>query len=506
MVSEQGIVGEGGRKALRPYGITGVFVVAVFAGLLAFIHPVLPLLAVGGILFVLLAIRSPFWGLLTIVMLIPFGQFARIPLGQQGAQEIPLMLVDLCIPLLFACWLIRKFTHKQAIKLPPGWAYLAVFTAIASIALLHAAVIFPSKAILVGGLYLIRWIIYSLLFPIAYDTLATETKMRTMLGVWMVSGVLLAILGFIQLILFPDFSFMVDAGWDPHLDRVVSTFFDPNFTGIYLVAALTALLVIWYTREQKVKGKLVRECSPSEYAQGVRQIIRDTLLLCSAGIMGLALLLTYSRSSLLALIIILLIVGLTLDKRILVIGIVVGITALIAFPRIQERFLETFDYQTSAFKRLDSWGNAFTILEQSNPLVGIGYNTYRDAQIHFDIIEEEELARSGAGTDSSILLVAVTTGILGAIVFLGLLLHGIARGVALYRLRVGFGKVFGISFAGLLMALIVHSQFVNSLLYPYILILLWIGFGAIGHSFHPLTKELRENKAKETHKTQLQML
>ena len=101
-----------------------------------------------------------------------------------------------------------------------------------------------------------------------------------------VSSVILSILGFVQLILFPDFSFMSQYGWDPHQGRLLSTWYDPNFLGGFLGLSGVVILsrVLVFLKENKFWNN-------------------KNIILLSSWIIGLvivfgALMLTYSRSAL----------------------------------------------------------------------------------------------------------------------------------------------------------------------------------------------------------------
>jgi len=103
--------------------------------------------------------------------------------------------------------------------------------------------------------------------------------------------------GFLQYILLPDTRFLKIAGWDDHYYRLISTQFDPNFTGIILV--LTFLYWQSLTIFKNIKSKQSKFLKYST----------DLLIICG-------LLLTYSRASYLAFIVaVMLLVGKFLKQK-----------------------------------------------------------------------------------------------------------------------------------------------------------------------------------------------
>ena len=72
------------------------------------------------------------------------------------------------------------------------------------------------------------------------------------------------------------------------------------------------------------------------------------------------------------------------------------------------------------------------------------------------------------GIDSSLLFVGVTTGIVGLAVYLWLIVEQMKL-VNRYRI-----KPFRVMFYATFAALLVHSLFVNSLFYPWVMIWIWV--------------------------------
>ncbi|MGA1047546.1 MAG: hypothetical protein ACO3UU_06025, partial [Minisyncoccia bacterium] len=164
------------------------------------------------------------------------GQITRI--GDLG------VLTDILIPLYLVFWF---FTRDKKRRLPFSSSILLVL--IWLIYLLGNLFININFLPAVGGevgsiLYWVRLAAYmSLLFPlIDYRSQDPERVDNQLWYMVFISAIILSILGFIQLILFPDFSFMAQYGWDPHQGRLLSTWYDPNFLGGFL--GLAAIIIL----------------------------------------------------------------------------------------------------------------------------------------------------------------------------------------------------------------------------------------------------------------------
>jgi len=88
----------------------------------------------------------------------------------------------------------------------------------------------------------------------------------------------------------------------------------------------------------------------------------------------------------------------------------------------------------------------------------VGFNNICEARVL--LFTEKRESHSCSGSDSSLLLVAATTGLSGLMVFLfmGYKLTNMIK-----------NDFYGTSFKALSTALFVHSFFVNSLFYPFVM-------------------------------------
>ncbi|MBI2620672.1 O-antigen ligase family protein [candidate division WWE3 bacterium] len=244
--------------------------------------------------------------------------------------------------------------------------------------------------------------------------------------------------GFVQLILLPDYRVLdVNLGYDPHINRLGSTFFDPNFAGGLLAFSLS--LAIWYLYVAKKTKPTI-----------VNQILWIFVPLT-------ALFLTFSRSSWLMFGVVVFVYGLYKFRLMLVLGVAVAFLAYFAVPRVQTRISGVTDPADSASFRLISWKNAYKIASD-NLLAGVGFNAYRHAQKEYGFFETGKYGgSSGSGSDSSFLLALATTGVAGFAVFSFAYFYPVVASLRDYN------QLYVV--AGLL-GLFVHTQFVNSLFYP----------------------------------------
>jgi len=110
---------------------------------------------------------------------------------------------------------------------------------------------------------------------------------------------------------------------------------------------------------------------------------------------------------------------------------------------------------------LENYFEAGQIFVRS-PLFGIGFNNLCLAKESFGI-KVEPLSHACSGIDSSFLMILVTLGIIGLIMA--------GYWFILIWLRIKPDK-FGFALKAILISLLVHSQFNNSLFYPWVLIFL----------------------------------
>ena len=371
---------------------------------------------------------------------------------------------DLIAGLILLVFLFQILISKKSFKLPPLFLSIVVFILVALTTLFFAKQNLSLTEWATSSFYLLRWMAYTGLYFSVYSLIAVseskEREVRLIVNLLILASLILGILGLVQFVLFPDFSKMVEHGWDPHYYRVLSTFFDPNYVGGFFVLSLVLILGLhFFEPEKKI----------------------NWFHFITTGIIFVAVILTFSRSTYLMLIVSVGLLGLIKSRKLLLVGLLSFILAFLLIPRVQERIYGAIvNIDESAKARFTSWENGITIAKD-NFLTGVGYNTYRYAQIRYGFIDSWDLeagGRSGAGVDSSLLLILATTGIFGLLSYLGIFSVALiksGRGIFANRLNLakGLSLVIFCGLAGLMM----HSFFVNSLLYPWIMGWVWIVLG-----------------------------
>ena len=319
------------------------------------------------------------------------GELQRLP-------GLPLYLHDLILTGL----LVANFRRLKFYR-PMLWFSLA-----AVISLIGAAFRMPLNQILIGSLYLVRFMVYSLLINLS---------IKPVYLIWFSS--LVAGFGLVQYLLVPDTRWLFTLNWDEHYYRLLSTLFDPNFTGIILVLGL--VLVYFY---------------------------RPKTWWLYALHLG-ALLLTYSRSSYLALFAAIVAVAVLTRKFKLILYILIFLFSLWFLPRPGGEGVK-LERIMSVKQRLSNYQLGLEFWRKS-PVVGLGFNTLR-------YFRDNQVSHSASGLDSSLIFVLATSGSVGLLAYLNLL-----------RCLWQTSLVMKVTLA----ALLTHSLFVNSLFYSFILVWLW---------------------------------
>jgi O-antigen ligase len=237
--------------------------------------------------------------------------------------------------------------------------------------------------------------------------------------------ILVGVAGILQYLLLPDVSFLSAFDWDDHYYRLVSTFLDPGFTGVILLIGLVA------------------SHNPLFF---------------------IVIMLTYSRATYLAYLFSFAV--LAIYQKSVKVFVIAALALAIALPLLPKSTGEgtKLSRENSIYARINNWKESISIWQKS-PIFGVGYNTYR--YVRTGVTAQ---SHSGAGADSSILFVLATTGVVGLLTYLYLLLT---------MARLGKNNP---TFLAIMAGVFVHSWFNNTLFYPFVLECLWVLLGSRGES------------------------
>jgi len=341
---------------------------------------------------------------------------------------------------------------------------------------------------------LFRYTFLFLFSVIVYDEYSnnknTEDKIFFVKIITLIA-VLLSVIGFIQLAIYPDFRAMAEKGWDPHIGRLLSTWFDPNFLGSFFSFILSLLAGIFgvYTKKYPifsfnfVKNKI-------NFIQFYNKKVTG-LFVVTTLILLIALLLTYSRSALLAFVLPTFALGIIYFRGLLFTLSFAVILLLPFSPRATERITDGINSAISitetdsmfvpdptARLRVENMQQGLHLASE-NFWTGIGFNTIR--------LHKTKNIHSSGGFDSSLLTTLVTSGIFGLIAFLFFYFRFAVKllwksreyknttnsgeySTILYGITVGFLASFLGFFA--------QSFFINSLYYSLFIIFIF-GLGGV---------------------------
>ncbi len=359
------------------------------------------------------------------------GQLIRLPFGPGSMNLLDLFIIG------FLVFHLLKFRFK--LKKPPVCIKGAMFfVLIAILSLIFSPLKLTLPQILISFSYTLRFLFYIVFAWIISPNFHTLK----------LAGVSLAILGLLQLIFFPDLSFLSILGWDPHYFRIVSTFLDPNFAGAFFV--LTLLLLS-------------------------RNFAKEKLNFWWFLLVYAALLLTFSRSSYIMFFVSFTILAIFLKSWRLQI-ITIGLFALLLlgfFIYAQTISLpRNINRTESAAFRINTWTQGWQLFEK-HPILGVGFNAYRYAIRDYKLADLQFLKGHGSNSnDSSLLSVAATTGLLGLFAF-GYFLFSLIKTNYPQNRKLIFPALAGLLF---------HSLFANSLFFPPIL--LWLILTASSDKIH----------------------
>jgi len=381
--------------------------------------------------------------LLSVIVSIAFilGQVARLQLGNIGVLLLDVVVGGIvCVWFISKLYLKRKQLKTQLASQASAVKLFAGFIGVGVISLLLFSPHLTLNQFVTALLYPVRLSLYVSLFILVRSFAISNRELvkKLMLGV---GGSIVAI-GYVQYFFYPHLRNLYYLGWDDHLYRMFSVFLDPNFAGAFFV--LLFLFVLDLALSVKKQS--------------------DRLFLSGLGIGTLiALYLTYSRTGF-----IMLLVGggmylLTYTSKKVVLGVLA--LFLILFILLANTKIEGLNplRTASSTARIESARQSLSIIQQY-PLLGVGFNAYRYAQVERGFREEtlSVPSHADAGTDNSYLFVLATTGSIGFGIFAVFWYIVMRKTKQLTEENVKFAR----SLFAALGSVLVGSLFLNILFYP----------------------------------------
>lgn len=326
---------------------------------------------------------------------------------------------------LFCFFLDKRFFFKDKVFL---FFLPFVFSFIVS------STIFNSLEILIGAFYILRLVFYvSFGFLVYWFVQKDKNRKIFLFRALTFSLFSFLIFGFWQYIFYHDLTALKFIGWDDHLWRLTSTLFDPGFAGIILSFGFIFSLVHFVFVDKK------------------------KFWLFFAFLFLLGVVLTFSRASYLALLVGSFYFFYKVNKYLAKFLVLFFLFLILLVPKPAGEGVNLFR-QYSVWDRIKNYKESFFIFSKS-PLLGVGYNNFCISRKVF-LGDKNLLSHSCSGSDSSFLFVISTLGVVGFLILLFLLV---------FVWKSAGEDYWGVCLRTILVMVLFHSQFNNSIFYPWVL-------------------------------------
>ncbi len=323
--------------------------------------------------------------------LFSLGQLGRISFF---GQQINMYLYEVLAGILLAV-LIWRYRTKPLQEIVIKFKFTAYFFGFLFLSYFFFIARFSPFQNFTAFLYLLRFAVYTGLFFYGRHHVQAEKKcVRHVFYAIFVIVILGIVSVFVQYFLYPNLRNLQYLGWDPHLYRVFGLFFDVSVSGAFF--GLSFLFAV-FKLPALIKNKFVW-----------RGIVAVLLLIIAF---------TYSRTVYLAFAIVM--VGIAFEKKQYKYPILAGILFVIIFllPKPAGEgvnLMRTF----SIVSRADDYQKAVAIWK-TQPIFGYGYNRIRYVKERFNFIspKEVETNHAGASFHSSFLIILVSSGVIGLLLY-----------------------------------------------------------------------------------------
>lgn len=386
------------------------------------------------------------------VLSISIGELARIHL----AGDLVLNLLDVIALLTVIVYIIQVVRKKINLPKKEIILTLSLFPFFGLVSLIINSFSLSLLQFLASMMYLFRWIVYAMLFFVIVGL--KETSKKRVMMILIADSIFILIVGFLQYLFYPSLQNLYYLGWDDHVNRLFSVFFDPNFAGAFLVFSFLLFTWRFFQNSQEKRTR-------KHYFFGILSFLSL-----------LAIFLTHSRSALVMLFVSSCILFYLLQQKKIIIMILLFIVLIFLLP-LPKRYTENSNLFriTSLQARVETTQFAFNIIT-NHPFIGVGFNTLRYVKEKQGLSNTVNayLSHADSGLDNSFLFVLATTGGIGFIMFAFLWVSLLKRLFNNYRKDKSF---FAIMVIASVLGLFVDSLFINSLFYPVLMVWIWILLG-----------------------------
>jgi len=327
--------------------------------------------------------------------------------------------------------MLAIFTLLKKPKYPNWYPYFLCFILFGLFSWTVNLFIIKDPLVFKGFLYLIRLFSYSFVAVYVFNFLKSKQglsisdKKEKIINSLLSISIVSTLFGWIQYLILPDTRFLKAVGWDDHLYRMVGTFLDPAFLALII---LLGIVIALYQKKTKIFLFLL-----------------------------ISLAFTYSRATYLGL-------GLFLIFKRKFLPLIIFATVILFLPKMLSEGTD-FARTVSNINKLSNYQETLSIIKKS-PSIGVGYNNFCPARIKY-LNTDNTSSHSCFGSDSSILFILATTGVIGFLLFIS------------FIFRVPNSYLVFSSF----ILIMVHGLFTNSLFYPHIMFWMFalLGLGSEGN-------------------------
>lgn len=370
----------------------------------------------------------------TILLYVTFGLFA---LGQLGRisflnQEVNFYTYDIVLTLTLLIFFF-KYHFRPLQQTFNKYKIILLFIMSLLFSFILGIPQFSLNQNIISFLYFIRFGSYTLYFLYLHYHLKKNNYRMFSKSIRLFFFITI-ITSFVQYFFYPDLRNLIYQGWDPHYQRMFGTFFDTSSAAaLYGLSFLFVLDLLFKLKKKRTTDYLY-----------------TSLFLIS-------LILTFSRSSYIALFISLFYYFLT--KKIISYALLVTLLFFLLFILVPKEFGQGVGLNRtfSISSRIFDYQQGIQIWSK-NPIFGVGYNRLRYIRKESKLIGQIKVpSHAAASLSSSYLIILICGGIVG----LGLFIASIVRLIKANK-----------EIAALIIFIAVLSFFDNIFLHPFVLFLL----------------------------------